>query len=254
MLGAIIGGIGSLASGLFGMAGQSKANKANIRMARETNQFNRDMAREQMAFQERMSNSAYQRSMEDMRKAGLNPILAYKQGGAGTPGGASASGVMPQIKNEMEAMSASARAVAGQMADIERTRQDTRNLKMTEKILAEKLIQEQGASARSKVITEPFKAAGELMEAVKDGDSWWDKLEKYIPSITYNPAANSSSAKGETYIPPIDGLAPRGGNNNVTYQGVPMSRNMRDLIVIANRKEAERRARAKLRKQLERRK
>jgi len=59
----------------------------------EANRITAARDAKQFAFQERMSNTSYQRAIADMRKAGLNPILAYKQGGASSPSGTSSAAV-----------------------------------------------------------------------------------------------------------------------------------------------------------------
>lgn len=56
-----------------------------------TMDFNRDQAQVARDFSERMSSTAYQRAVLDMKAAGINPMLAYAQGGASTPSGGGAS-------------------------------------------------------------------------------------------------------------------------------------------------------------------
>lgn len=70
-----------------------QANIASAISAERQYRFNADEAQKQRDWQERMSNTAYQRQIADLKAAGLNPVLGYMQGqGATTPSGAAASG------------------------------------------------------------------------------------------------------------------------------------------------------------------
>ncbi|AXH76088.1 MAG: DNA pilot protein [Microviridae sp.] len=137
IIAAGVSSLGSLAGGLISSGGQQAQNSASQQFAlqnmRENNQFSAEQARINRDFQERMSNSAYQRAMQDMRLAGLNPILAYQQGGAGTPGGAqgtASSAQGAQFNNAMEGVGhgvTSAAKGAGRMLELQQVQAQTAN-------------------------------------------------------------------------------------------------------------------------------
>lgn len=97
----LIGLGASLAGGIFSGLGASKQNRAALAMARE-----------QMAFQERMSSTAYQRSAKDLEAAGLNRVLALGNS-ASSPGGA-----MAPVVNEAAPAINTALAIQRQQAEI----------------------------------------------------------------------------------------------------------------------------------------
>lgn len=96
----------AIVGGVLNFFGQRSANKANAKAAKE-----------QMEFQERMSNTEWQRGTADMRAAGINPALAYSKGGASSP-----SGTAPHLENALAGAGASAKDAATSYTNMVSTR------------------------------------------------------------------------------------------------------------------------------------
>lgn len=124
----------SLVSGGLSFLGGQSANEANAEQA----QLNRD-------FQANQSGTAYQRAVIDMKAAGLNPMLAYGQGGASTPAGSSATMsdvVSPAVSSAMQARRLN--------ADLDNLRATNDNLKATEKKIVADTVSSTWANAKMK--------------------------------------------------------------------------------------------------------
>lgn len=127
------GGAGGLLGPMMGAAGsyfgareqanaQEAANAANIGLAREQMLFSAGQAERQMEFQERMAGSAHQRAMADLKKAGLNPILAAGDG-ASSPGGAAGSPAGADIRAVPSVLANSVTSALDMVSTFARARQ-----------------------------------------------------------------------------------------------------------------------------------
>lgn len=153
-----IGAIGSsLLGGLFGKSGAEKQNEAQIQAARE-----------QMDFQREMSDTAHRREVYDLKKAGLNPILSAKLGGASSPAGA-----MPNIVNEMAPLQNAAQSMSEKLYNFRVQDASVANMKLQNDLLKEQVNAQKISNARQGLMTPAWETGGKIVDKIVGAVGPW---------------------------------------------------------------------------------
>jgi hypothetical protein len=162
--------------GLLSFGGQRRANQSNERIDRE----NRD-------FQERMSSTARQREVKDLKAAGLNPILAAGGSGASSPSGSTAV-----MQSETEGLANSAMNYLSNFEQIE-------NLKANTKL----------ANNKADIIAVPATIGGAINDtitpAVNSAKQVYKDVDKVVQDTYYkakDAVKNFKLPKGKPYAKP----------------------------------------------------
>ena len=170
----------------------------------------REAAQDQMQFQKTMFQHRYQWTMRDMKKAGLNPILAYKQGGGGTPGGSSytPANVGAAATQGAAAASSSAVALRRNMEEVKNIAADTAlKADLSNAAIADANAKNAAAieaGARTQVVRESLHSAKAAAQKAREDEEFfksdWGQVVRRIGLIgrEINPFVSSARQSAAT--------------------------------------------------------
>jgi hypothetical protein len=156
--------IGAAIGGTLGYLGQQDTNASNQAIAQQSTETSMAEAQRNRDFQEKMSNSAYQRQVEDMKSAGLSPMLAYmKGGGASTPAGSTGQVTSAQYTSPIQG------AVSGRLtsAQAKKTEAEVPNIEKQNELIGQQIDNLKTDNEKSKAIIDNIRV--EYQNLIKQG-------------------------------------------------------------------------------------